>query len=173
MASVRPAVHAWITDALLVAAIVVVGALPHTTPSGAASVAFTVALALPLLARRRWPVATFATIAAVALVQWVADVRAFGDVALLFALYSVAATQPVVRLAAAFAVLEAGILAVTIRWATEKPLYVFVGLSALATAAAVLGVNTRNRRALVASLEERAARLEHERDQQGRLAAAA
>ena len=173
MASVRPAVPAWITDALLVAAIVVVGALSIGEASGEASAAFTVALALPLLARRRWPVATFATIAVVALVQWLADVRAFGDIALLIALYSVAATQPVVRLAAAFAVLEAGILAVTIRWAIERPLYVFVGLSALATAAAVLGVNTRNRRALVASLEERAARLEHERDQQGRLAAAA
>ena len=169
----RPAVPAWITDALLVAAIVVVGALPIGEASGEASAAFTVALALPLLARRQRPVAAFATVAAVALVQWVADIRAFGDIALLIALYSVAATQPVVRLGAAFAVLEAGILAVTIRWAIEKPLYAFIGLSALATAAAVLGVNTRNRRALVASLEERAARLEYERDQQGRLAAAA
>src|SRR5205085_6361439 len=49
----------------------------------------------------------------------------------------------------------------------------FVALSGLATAAAVLGVNVRHRKALLASLRERAARLESERDQQGRLAAAA
>jgi signal transduction histidine kinase len=43
----------------------------------------------------------------------------------------------------------------------------------MATAAGLLGTSTRNRQALLASLEERAARLELERDQQGRLAAAA
>ena len=49
----------------------------------------------------------------------------------------------------------------------------FVAAPGMATAAAVLGINVRNRRALLASLEERAERLERERDQQGRLAAAA
>ena len=49
----------------------------------------------------------------------------------------------------------------------------FVGLSALAIAAGVLGTSVRHRRALLASLEDRAARLELERDQQGLLAAAA
>jgi signal transduction histidine kinase len=173
VASVRPAIRPWITDALLVAAIVVGGALPHDGQGGAAGLAFTVALALPLLVRRRRPIVAFALVALVALAQWAADVRAFGDVALLIALYTVAATQPAARLAAAFAVIEIGIVMATIRWAASKPLYVFVALSGLATAAAVIGVNGRNRRALVASLEERATRLEHERDQQGRLAAAA
>ena len=40
-------------------------------------------------------------------------------------------------------------------------------------ASALLGISVQNRRALLASLQERAARLELERDQQGRLAAAA
>ena len=43
----------------------------------------------------------------------------------------------------------------------------------MATAAVVLGLNVRTRRAYLASVEERAAQLERERDQQGRLAAAA
>ena len=46
-------------------------------------------------------------------------------------------------------------------------------LSALTMAAGVLGTSVRHRRALLASLEDRAARLELERDQQGLLAAAA
>jgi signal transduction histidine kinase len=43
----------------------------------------------------------------------------------------------------------------------------------MATAAVVLGLNVRTRRAYLASVEERAAQLERERDQQGLLAAAA
>ena len=43
----------------------------------------------------------------------------------------------------------------------------------MATAAVVLGLNVRTRRAYLAALEDRAAQLERERDQQGRLAAAA
>ena len=46
-------------------------------------------------------------------------------------------------------------------------------MTGLVAAAGILGQNIRNRRRLLASLEERAARLELERDQQGKLAAAA
>jgi signal transduction histidine kinase len=60
-----------------------------------------------------------------------------------------------------------------VRWSPSEPLKVWVGLTGLATAAGVLGVTIRQRRALLASLQEKAARLEFERDQQGRLAAAA
>ena len=60
-----------------------------------------------------------------------------------------------------------------LRWSPSEPLKVWVGLSGLGTAAGVLGITIRQRRALLASLHERAARLEFERDQEGRLAAAA
>ena len=60
-----------------------------------------------------------------------------------------------------------------VRWSPSEPLKVWVGLTGLATAAGVLGVTIRQRRALLASLHEKAARLEFERDQEGRLAAAA
>ena len=59
------------------------------------------------------------------------------------------------------------------RWSPSEPLKVWVGLTGLATAAGVLGVSVRQRRALLASLQEKAARLEFERDQEGRLGAAA
>jgi signal transduction histidine kinase len=165
----------WVLDGAIVAAIVALGSLRG--PDGGESTAgwaFTVALALPLLGRRRWPVGVFAVIAVIAVGQWAADVRAFGDSALLVALYTVAATQPLRTTLAAAAVIELGIALAVARWAPDSsPVDGFVALSGLATAAAVLGVNVQRRHALMASLRERAERLEAERDQQGRLAAAA
>jgi len=116
---------------------------------------------------------TFATVAAVAFVQWIVGVRAFGDSALLVALYTVASTQPLRTTLIAAGVLEVGIVLAVARWAGHSDIATFIGLSGLATAAGVLGTNVRHRRALLASLQERARQLEHERDQQGRLSAAA
>ena len=59
------------------------------------------------------------------------------------------------------------------RWSPTDVIKYWVGLTALGVASAVLGVSIRQRRALLASLQERAARLEFERDQEGRLGAAA
>jgi signal transduction histidine kinase len=162
-------------DALLVALLLVVGVASHPghLQSDTAGRAFTVALVLPLLWRRRWPVQVFAVIAAIAFAQWLADVLAFGDAALLVALYGVAVSQPRRVALAAAAVVEVGVILAVMRWIEGDGLRGFVGLSGMATAAYVLGTSTRTRRALVASLHERAERLELERDQQGQLAAAA
>jgi signal transduction histidine kinase len=165
----------WVADLLVVAVIVVLGSLPDPgRAEGTTGWLVTVVLALPLLWRRRFPVAVFAVIAAIALAQWAADVRAFGDTALLVALYTVAATRPLRVALAAAAVLEIGVVLAIARWAPDSnEVNAFIGLSGLTTAAGVLGINVRHRRALLASLQERADRLEHERDQQGRLSAAA
>ncbi|MCW2983787.1 MAG: two-component sensor histidine kinase, partial [Conexibacter sp.] len=164
----------WALDAVVVAVIVALGSLRGPDDhEGLTAWLFTVALALPLLWRRHRPVAVFAVITAVAVVQWALDIRAFGDSALLVALYTVAATQPLRTTLLAAAVLEVGIVMASLRWAPHgHPLDVIVALSGLATAAGVLGVNVRHRQALLDSLRERAARLEAERDQQGRLSAA-
>jgi signal transduction histidine kinase len=165
----------WTLDALIVLAIVGLGTL--RAPDDVAELAgwvFTIALALPLFWRRRHPVGVFAVVAAVALVQWTFDVRAFGDAALLVALYTIAATQPLRTTLVAAAVLEAGIGLAIARWAPPgHPLDGIIALTGLTTAAGVLGVNVRHRQALLASLRDRAARLEAERDQEGQLAAAA
>jgi signal transduction histidine kinase len=164
----------WAVDGLIVAAIVLLALRgPDGAPDGREFL-WTVVLALPLLARRRWPVEVFALLSVLAFAQWLAGVRAFGDAALLVALYTVAVSRPVRVTVAAAVVVEVGVVLAVVRWAAdESPLNAFVGLTALATAAAVIGVNLRGRRTLLISLRERAAQLEHERDQQGRLSAAA
>ncbi|MFE7590051.1 sensor histidine kinase [Kitasatospora sp. NPDC057512] len=143
---------------------------PHELP---VAVAITAALTLPLLWRRRAPRTVFAAVATAALVQWLVDVQLPADVALLVALYTVAATSGRRGTLVAGAVVEAGALLACLRWATGGAfLTPFVAVTALAVAAAVLGVNVRTTRAYLAALEERAARLEHEQEQQARLAVA-
>jgi signal transduction histidine kinase len=165
----------WAVDALIVAAIVGLGSLRAPDDlKDLTSWSFTLALALPLLWRRRHPEAVFCVIGAVALVQVALDVVAFGDSALLVALYTIAAARPLRTTVIAAAALEVGIGLAVARWTSEHDaLDAVVALTGLSTAAAVLGVNVRHRRALLESLEERAARLEAERDQQALLAAAA
>ncbi|HZE34592.1 MAG TPA: histidine kinase [Actinoallomurus sp.] len=130
-----------------------------------------IALYAPLAWRRRIPLAAFAVVAGVGFVQWLGDVLlATGDFALLIALYSVAAHSSLRRLLLAAGVMELGVALATAEWApTVNTGRAFVLLSGMSTAAAVLGLNLRTRRAYLASLEDRAARLERERDQQAQI----
>ncbi|MET8546156.1 histidine kinase, partial [Kitasatospora sp. NPDC004799] len=135
--------------------------------------ALTAALALPLVWRRRAPRAVFAAVAAAAFVQWLADVQLPADIALLVALYTVAAHAGRRGALVAGAVVEAGALLACLRWVPDGAFPTpFVALTAMTVAAAVLGVNVRTTRAYLAALEERAARLEREQRQQARLAVA-
>ncbi|MEV0534442.1 sensor histidine kinase [Kitasatospora sp. NPDC050463] len=137
------------------------------------AVALTAALALPLVWRRRAPLTVFGAVAAAAFVQWLTDVQLPADIALLVALYTVAANSGRRGTFVAGAVVEAGVLLACLRWAPEGAFPTpFVAVTAMAVAAAVLGVNVRTTRAYLAALEERAARLAEEQEQQARLAAA-
>ena len=120
---------------------------------------FTIALVVPLLWRQRRPMPVFLVLAAVAFAQWLADVKVIADVALLIALYTVAVHESRRRALFAAAVLELGAVLAVVRW-TKTVFRPFVALSALTIAAGVLGTSVRHRRALLASLEDRAARLE-------------
>ncbi|GIH79978.1 sensor histidine kinase [Planobispora longispora] len=143
---------------------------PRELPVAAA---LTAALALPLIWRRRAPLTVFGAVAAAAFVQWLMDVPLPADVALLVALYTVAANSDRRGTFAAAAVVEGGALLACLRWTTEGAfLTPFVAVTAMVVAAAVLGVNARTTRAYLAALEERAARLEQQQDQQARLAVA-
>jgi signal transduction histidine kinase len=141
--------------------------------AGASVIAFDLAIALPLLWRSRWPTAVFALTAAIALGQWLVGVRITGDAALLVTMYTVASREEPQRALAAAAVLELGVLLAVLRWAHGNEIQSFIGLTGLAAAAGGLGLNARHRRRLVESLHERAVRLELERDQEVKLAAAA
>jgi signal transduction histidine kinase len=131
-------------------------------------------LAIPLIWRRRAPAVVFGIIAAVAFVQWLTGERIFAVVALLVAFYTVASRESRRLTVAAAIVLEVGALLASVRWAGEgHDLVLFVLLSGMVTAAGVIGTHIRTRRDYLMALEERAARLEVERDQQARLAVAA
>ena len=135
--------------------------------------AFTAALSLPLLLRRGRAMLVFVGLALIAAVQWLVADPQLADAALLVALYGVALRGSLVEFVVAGAVLEAGAVMAAAKWAPSDPVKVWIGLSGLATAAGVFGITVRQRRALLVSLHERATRLEFERDQEGRLAAAA
>lgn len=153
---------AW--DFLLVA-VLCMATLPAVAGEPVA-VTFSAGLLLPLIWRRRAPWAVFCAVAAVALAQWLVGYQLPAEVTLLVALYTVAAHSTRQHLLVACLVMEGGILLACQRWAAEgRFLSTAVVLNALAAAAASLGANTR-------ALEERAAHLEHERDQQARLAVA-
>jgi signal transduction histidine kinase len=157
------------------AAVVVLLVIAEIGPrhAGPAGVGFDLAFAIPLLWRSRWPFQVFLITAGIAFVQWIVGVRVLGDVALLVALYTVASSEEIAPALAAAGILELGVILALARWFHDAHIRSFVGLTGLVAAAAVLGRNIRNRRRLLESLHERAARLELERDQQGRLAAAA
>ncbi|WP_369185442.1 sensor histidine kinase [Streptomyces sp. Y1] len=143
---------------------------PHELPLAAA---LTVALTLPLLWRQRAPRTVFGAVAVAAFVQWLANVQLPADVALLAALYAVAAHSGGRATLVAGAVVEGGALLACLRWATDGAfLAPFVALTATVVATVALGTNARTSRAYLAALEERAARLEQHQDQQARLAVA-
>ena len=156
---------------LVIAAASVIGlAVQHRlTP---VTLAFCAGLCGPLLLHRHSAIATFGAIAAVALAQWLTSGPQLADAALLVAFYWVALEGSLAELGVAAATLELGAVLAALRWSSE-PVKIWIGLSGLAAASGGLGVTIRQRRALLVSLGERAARLEFERDQEGRLGAVA
>nr|WP_282206399.1 histidine kinase [Kitasatospora fiedleri] len=139
-----------------------------------AALAFQAALLLPLLWRRRRPGAAFAVVGAVFLVQWSLGAAQRADAALLLALYALALHGRLRTLAWACAASAVGAVGVAVRMSSAVPVWdVLFFLTTAVTAAVALGIAVRMRRARLAGLRERAARLEVERDQRSRLAAAA
>lgn len=140
-----------------------------------AAFALDVGLCVPLLWRRQRPLLTFGATAAVALLEWWSDTPASGAVAVLVALYAVGAYESrrwAVAGAAATALL--GVVMAAVRWAPpdHRPA-VIVLLTGTVTAAWVMGVYARTRRAYVTSVLDRAATAERESAQQALLATAA
>ena len=142
-------------------------------PPGAAKIVVLALMVAPLVVRRIWPIPVFAVMlaATIAAVLW--DSRLVAGLALLIALYTVAALRPLRAALVCAGLLE---IVVVVFWV------VLVGgagrsnaISYTGTVAAALGLGlySATRRAYLAELHDRADRLERERDQQGALAAAA
>ncbi len=168
------ATHPFLTDAVLAVAVAVVSvaglvAQGRVTP---ATLAFCAALCLPLLLRHRDPRLSFAGVTLAAFIQWLVSGPQLADAAVLVALYWVCLECDVRAIAAAVAAAETGAILLALGWEHQVFRY-WVGVSGLVVAAAALGLTVRQRRELLLSLQEKAARLERERDQQAELAAVA
>jgi signal transduction histidine kinase len=172
--------HAMAADAALAVALAactvpqLVHMARHERPVFGEYLLFSALLVVPLVWRRRFPLATFAGVAAVALAQWIAGVKLAADMTLLVYLYTVARRYPLRAGILAAVVAEAGTLMFALRWPlTRSWIETFILLSGPVVASLLLGVTVRHWRSSLSALTERAAQLERERDQQAAIAAAA
>ncbi|MER6978449.1 sensor histidine kinase [Streptomyces carpinensis] len=130
-------------------------------------------LAVPLLWRRRRPAVAFGAVTAVFVLQWSLGAALRADIALFIALYSLALHGRLRQLPWACGVMAGAMLLVAVRASVAVSVWdALFFLLSTATAALALGLMVRIRRAQLAGLRDRAARLEIERDQRSRLAAA-
>ncbi|WP_405466888.1 histidine kinase [Streptomyces jietaisiensis] len=184
--------HPWVLDTAVVVLVFLMFCLPDLLHDGVGDgdgprrfrLAFTqlpvagmlslqAGLVLPLLWRRRKPVVAFGAIAAVFVLQWSLNAPLRADVALFVALYSLALHGRLRELPWACAAMAGAMALVAVRVSAAVSVWdALFFLLSTATAALTLGLMVRIRRAQLAELRERAARLEIERDQRSRLATA-
>ncbi|WP_067174124.1 sensor histidine kinase [Microtetraspora niveoalba] len=126
---------------------------------------------VPLIWRRRYPLAAFAIVALVSFAQWAAGIPTLPvNLTVLVAMYGVAARRPLKWAIAAAVVTEFGMFLSLVRDDTLDPL---PASSVFIMAIWITGIYVNMRQRYVESLVERAERAERERDQQARIAAAA
>src|SRR3982075_1686933 len=152
----------------LVPALPAVPSSIHDTPHP--QVAVTVALALaavPLVVRRIWPVPVFGVVLALnAGAALSGHVHAVNGLALLLALYTVAAMQPRRDGLVCAGLLELTVVTGLLLFAGGGWWYDAIFASGMVAAALGLGLYSATRRAYLAELHDRAERLERARDPQ-------
>lgn len=181
--------HPWVLDGVLALFTMLIG-LASLFPGGpsddtfvdassvtASFVAVTaVAQSLPLIWRRSAPLLVFAIVLAVCVAQIAAGVALRSDIGLMIALYGVSrsASLRLPALICAVAGILAAVILAIIRVPTLAHLHLFgvFFIACVITAPVALGLAARARHAQLAALADRAARMETERDQRVRLAAA-
>ncbi|WP_345433503.1 sensor histidine kinase [Actinoallomurus vinaceus] len=182
--------HPWLLDSLIVL-IVAAGSLPAALakddrgPLGmhidraaelplGVLLALSLGLALPLWWRRRAPAVAFTIVALGAMIPWSLGMWLLAGASLLTALHNLALHGSLRVLGwAAAAIFGELSMVVWFLQPTDRPVVGLVMLAGWETAAIALGLTFRTQRVYLAALEDRAARLEIERDQQERLTAAA
>ena len=174
-------------DGVLTAVGVLLLAVPYGLGVGAGGLLLSLALLVPLAWRRVRPVAVAAGVFAAAFGQWLSALAQPqllllpADVGVLVALYSVAAYGPrwASRTGLAVALLGAVLLPVGVAVQIsagrelESLAFLLLAVGGMVLAAWTSGDLRRIRRAQLTQLEERAARLEREREQEAQLVAAA
>jgi len=183
-----PGLYAWLrrhprlVDAALALLLLTLGvAVPRLTTLSLASVPFIVGAALPVVFRRQQPVWAFAFLMADGALQVLVLRRPLGcDLSVLVMLYTLAACRPRRVSLRGLVICLAGAVVAMARWQPQHPAW---NLDAIGTDLALfsapillawlLGDSARWRRGYYQALEERASRLERERDAQAQVAAAA
>ena len=168
--------HPLATDTLLAAVLLAVSSvwLAGSGFAGLRAAVVQTALIAPLAVRRLYPSAVFVVTSAIAFAQWLLGFPLLGDAALLVALYTVAAHESRLRSLLATGVLEAGAVMAALRWEPAgTPERSLLFLSATVVAALFAGLTVASGSRYLAWMDERARRLEVERDQQAVIAAAA
>ncbi|MFG2087936.1 MULTISPECIES: sensor histidine kinase [unclassified Spirillospora] len=139
-------------------------------------VLLTIGLTGPLILRRTFPRAVFATVALISCVQCLLGVVPVqANMAVLMGLYTVTAGYSLRWGLAAVLITEAGAVMATFRYPSgaDDMKYAFAMLTVLVAGTWLLGLHMRTRRAYLRSVEERAERLERERDNEVKVAMAA
>ncbi|MEV5569621.1 sensor histidine kinase [Spirillospora sp. NPDC052269] len=140
----------------------------HYDLSAVGYLVLSVALLLPMVWRRRWPRATFAVVSLVSFVQWLVSTQVLvANGTVLMGLYAVTAYCSFRWGLVAMGVTAVGAVLESYQQASGE-LRVMRGslfpFAVVILAVWVLGLHMRTRRAYLRELEERAERLEHERD---------
>jgi signal transduction histidine kinase len=165
-------VRAWAFDAAVTSSALTMSSVAISPRPLWPAVLVVAAMALPLMLRRVWPLPVFAWNVLVATATEWSTNQLVWTVTPLVALYTVAALRPRRQALGAAALLGVGVVAASIHvfpvgWQVPAG-----AMLAVTVAALVLGLYIATRRALLVELEQRADRLERERDQQVELAAA-
>jgi signal transduction histidine kinase len=175
--------HPLLVDGLLALAVAAAGLGASPRPPHErllTTIPFSLAMALPVMFRRQYPGAAFAAVVAVGAAQVAVLSWPLGsDFSVLILLYTLAASRPRRLSVAGLAVCLLGSVVALVRWEAARVTHadfmlgtlaaLFVGPALLAW---LLGDSMKWRRGFYLALEERAARLECERDAQALLAAA-
>jgi signal transduction histidine kinase len=168
--------HVVATDTLLAVVLLALSTvwLAGSSFAGLHAAVVQTALLVAIIPRRVWPSLVFLVVSAIAFAQWLLGFPLIGDGALLIALYTVAAHQSRVRAVAAATLLEVGAVLAAVRWELAGTLpRSLLFLTAMVVAALFAGLTTASGSKYLAWMDERARRLEIERDQQSVIAAAA
>jgi signal transduction histidine kinase len=183
-----PALYAWLrghprlVDGALALLLILTGTgLPKIEAQGLLRILLILSMVVPLVFRRKHPVGAFAAVVVTGAVQVLAlDRPTSADLAVLIVCYTLAAYTPRRISLCGLAICLLGAAVAVVRWQPAHApdrltamAWSVLLLGSLVLAAWLLGDSIRWRRGFYQALEERASRLERERDAQAQVAAAA